>query len=81
MKHISIRYHFIKYAVSENVINLIKIDEELNLTDDFIKVISFDKFSKQRTTLKILQQRVRSNNNSYLCSFSLTCYQLRFSSR
>jgi hypothetical protein len=51
VKHIDIRYHFVKQVVSEKELKLVKIDKELNLANGFTKVIPSDKFSRHRATL------------------------------
>jgi hypothetical protein len=54
VKHIDIRYHFIRQAVSDKMIELVKIDGKLNPADAFTKVIPFDSFSRHRAKLQIV---------------------------
>ena len=44
VKHIDIKYHFIKEAVSNKRIDLVKIDGKLNHTDALTKVIHLEVF-------------------------------------
>ena len=54
VKHIDIRYHFIRQAVADKQIELIKIDGKLNPADMLTKVIPFDSFSRHYAKLQIL---------------------------
>ena len=55
VKHIDIRYHFIRQAVSDKTFELVKIDGKLNPADAFTKVIPLESFSRHRATLQVLQ--------------------------
>jgi hypothetical protein len=44
VKHIDIRYRFLRQAMSEEIIELVKIDGKLNPVDAFTKVIHFESF-------------------------------------
>ena len=54
VKHIDIRYHFLRQAVSDKMIELVKIDGTLNPVDAFTKVISLDSFSRHRAKLQVV---------------------------
>ncbi|CAM6094648.1 unnamed protein product [Calypogeia fissa] len=54
VKHIDIRYHFIRQAVSDKQIELIKIEGKLNPTDMLTKVIPLESFSRHCAKLQIL---------------------------
>lgn len=54
VKHIDIQYHFIREAVSDKKIELVKIDGKLNPGDSFTKVIPLDSFARHRSTLQIV---------------------------
>ena len=54
VKHIDIRYHFIREAVYDKKIELVKIDGKLNPADAFTKVIPLESFSRHRSTLQIV---------------------------
>ena len=55
VKHNDIRYHFIKEAVFDKRIDLVKIDGRLNPADSLTKVIPLEVFSRHRDTLQVLQ--------------------------
>ncbi len=55
VKHIDIRYHFIRQVVSDDELKLVKIDGKLNPADALTKVIPLESFSKHCTTLLIVQ--------------------------
>ena len=55
VKHIGIRYHFIREAVFNKRIDLVKIDGKLNPADALTKVIHLEVFSRHRDTLQVLQ--------------------------
>ena len=57
VKHIDVRYHFIRQAVSDNLFELVKIDGKLNPADAFTKVIPLESFSRHRDVLQVLQLR------------------------
>jgi hypothetical protein len=59
VKHIDIKYHFIKQTVFEKELKFIKIDGELNPADGFTKVIPSKTNSRHRATLQILQWYVK----------------------
>ena len=44
VKHIDIRYHFLKQVVFDKMIELVKIDGTLNLANAFTKVIPLESF-------------------------------------
>ncbi|CAM6099455.1 unnamed protein product [Calypogeia fissa] len=54
VKHIDIRYHFIRQAVSDKQIELIKIEGKLNPADMLTKVIPLESFSRHCVKLQIL---------------------------
>ncbi|CAM6117598.1 unnamed protein product [Calypogeia fissa] len=54
VKHIDIRYHFIRQAVSDKQIELIKIEGKLNPADMLTKVIPLESFSRHCEKLQIL---------------------------
>ncbi len=51
VKHIDIQYHFIREAVFDKKIELVKIDGKLNLANAFTKVIPLESFLRHRSTL------------------------------
>ena len=57
VKHIDVRYHFIRQVVSDNLFELVKIDGKLNPADAFTKVIPLESFSRHRDVLQVLQLR------------------------
>ncbi|OAE25973.1 hypothetical protein AXG93_1712s1530 [Marchantia polymorpha subsp. ruderalis] len=50
VKRIDIQYHFIREAVSDKKIELVKIDGKLNPADAFIRVIPLESFARHRLT-------------------------------
>ncbi|OAE35430.1 hypothetical protein AXG93_2587s1450 [Marchantia polymorpha subsp. ruderalis] len=54
VKHIDIRYHFIKQAVFEKTIKLVKIDGKLNPADPLIKVIPLESFRRHCATMQVV---------------------------
>lgn len=56
VKHIDIRYHYIRQVVSDSALKLIKIDGKLNLADALTKVIPLEIFSKHCAKLQILHR-------------------------
>ena len=54
VKQIDIKYHFLRQAVSDKMIELVKIDGTLNLVDAFTKVIPLESFSRHRTKLQVV---------------------------
>lgn len=54
VKHIDIRYHFIRDAISDKLIELVKIDGKLNPADAFTKVIPLESFSRHCAKLQVL---------------------------
>ena len=54
VKHIDIRYHFLKQVVFDKMIELVKIDGTLNRADAFTKVIPLESFSRHRAKLQVL---------------------------
>ena len=54
MKHIDIRYHFLREAVSDKKIELVKIDGKLNPANAFTKVIFLDNFSRHCAKLQVV---------------------------
>ncbi|CAM6082590.1 unnamed protein product [Calypogeia fissa] len=56
VKHIDIKYHFIRQAVSDKQIELVKIDTKLNPADMFTKVIPLIDFSGHCARLQILHK-------------------------
>jgi hypothetical protein len=54
VKHIDIRYHFIRQVVSEGKVELVKIDGKLNPADMLTKVIPHGDFARHCDSLQIL---------------------------
>ncbi len=54
VKHIDIMYHFIRQAVFDKMIELVKIDGKLNPADAFTKVIPLESFLRHRAKLQIV---------------------------
>ena len=65
VKHIDIRYHFLRQAVSDKMIEIVKIDGKLNPVDAFTKVIPLESFQRHCVKLQVLHtwvaQVVRPN--------------------
>ena len=51
VKHIDVKYHYIRQIVSEKKIELVKIDGTLNPADGFTKVIPAESFARHRAKL------------------------------
>jgi hypothetical protein len=56
VKHIDIRYHFIRQAVSDNLLELVKIDGKLNPADALTKVIPLETFSRHCARVQVLHR-------------------------
>jgi hypothetical protein len=54
IKHIDIRYHFLRQAMSDKMIELVKINGKLNPPDAFTKVIHLESFQKHCVKLQVL---------------------------
>jgi ATP-binding cassette subfamily B (MDR/TAP) protein 1 len=55
VKHIDVRYHFLREVVADMQIKLVKIDGKLNPADIFTKVVPLVSFARHRTRLQIVQ--------------------------
>ena len=56
VKHIDIRYHFIREAISDKMIELVKINGQLNPADALTKVIPLETFKRHCVTMQVLQK-------------------------
>lgn len=56
VKHIYIRYHFIRQVVSNKMIELVKIDGKLNPADALTKVITLKIFRRNCATMQVLHE-------------------------
>lgn len=56
VKHIDIRYHFIREAVSDKTIELVKIDGKLNPADALTKVIPLESFRRHCATMQVVHR-------------------------
>ncbi|OAE22091.1 hypothetical protein AXG93_1175s1000 [Marchantia polymorpha subsp. ruderalis] len=54
VKHINIRYHFIREAMSDKTIELVKIDSKLNPTDALTKVVPLENFTRHCATMQVV---------------------------
>ena len=54
VKHIDVRYHFIRQAVSDNMLELVKIDGKLNPADALTKVIPLESFSRHCAKVQVV---------------------------
>ncbi|OAE30267.1 hypothetical protein AXG93_2956s1180 [Marchantia polymorpha subsp. ruderalis] len=54
VKHIDIRYHFIRQAVYDKTIELVKIDDKLNPADALTKVIPLWSFKRHCATMQVV---------------------------
>jgi ATP-binding cassette subfamily B (MDR/TAP) protein 1 len=54
VKHIDIRYHFLRQVVFDKMIELVKIDGKLNPSDALTKVIPLESFLRHRAMLQVL---------------------------
>jgi hypothetical protein len=59
IKHIDIRYHFLRHAIAEKIFELVKIDGKLNPADAFTKMIPLESFQRHCTKLQILHRGTR----------------------
>ncbi len=59
MKHIDVRYHFIRQVVSDNLLELVKIDGTLNPADALTKVIPLESFSRHCARVQVLHKSTR----------------------
>jgi hypothetical protein len=55
-KHIDVRYHFIREAIADGKIELVKIDGKLNPADSLTKVILAKSFARHRAKFQILHK-------------------------
>lgn len=56
VKHIDIRYHFIRQVVSDKTIELVKIDGKLNPADALTKVIPLESFKRHCATMQVVHR-------------------------
>ena len=56
VKHIDVRYHFIRQAVSDKMLELVKIDGKLNPADALTKVIPLESFQRHRARVQVLHK-------------------------
>lgn len=56
MKHIDIMYHFIKQAMFDKTIELIKIEVKLNPAHVLIKVITLESFTRHFHIMQIVHE-------------------------
>ena len=56
-KHVDAHAHFVRHAVDEGKLNVVKIDTKINLADIFMKVVSKEKFECARTSLGLVKKR------------------------
>lgn len=54
VKHIDIRYHFIRQAMFEKTIELVKINGKLNPADALTKVILLESFRRHLATMQVM---------------------------
>lgn len=54
VKHIDIRYYFIRQTVFDKKIELVKINGELNPTDALTKVIPLESFRRHCATMQVV---------------------------
>lgn len=52
-KHIEVHYHYVHKNVKENVINIVKVNSEDNISDIFTKALCKEKCEKFRYTLNL----------------------------
>ena len=55
-KHIDVRYHFIREAIADGKIELVKIDGKLNPADSLTKVIPTKSFTRHHVKFQILHK-------------------------
>ena len=53
-KHIEVQYHYINENYENGIIDIVKIDTSLNLTDMLTKSLDKTKFVKNRNALKLI---------------------------
>ena len=51
MKHIDIRYHFVRDAVDDGLVSLLKIHTDTNLKDVLTKSVTREKFNWSKASL------------------------------
>ena len=56
-KHVDAHAHFVRHAVDEGKLNVVKIDTKINLVDICTKVVAKDKFECARTSLGLVKKR------------------------
>ncbi len=54
MKHIDVRYHFVRDVVANMQVKLVKIDGKLNPAHIFTKVLSLVSFARHRIRFQII---------------------------
>ena len=54
VKHIDVRYYFVKEIVCKEKIELLKIEGKLNPVNIFTKMLPFEAFIKHRTRINLL---------------------------
>ena len=54
VKHIDVRYHFIRQVVSDKMLELVKIDGKLNPADALTKVIPLESFLRHCAKMQVL---------------------------
>jgi hypothetical protein len=55
-RHIALRYHYVKNAAQENILELTYVQTDLNVADHFTKALGRIKFEKFRGTLGIVSR-------------------------
>lgn len=56
-KHVDAHAHFVRHAVEEGKLNVVKIDTKINPADIFTKVVAKEKFECARTSLGLVKKR------------------------
>ncbi len=56
VKHIDVRYHFIRHVVFDNMLELVKIDGTLNPADVLTKVIPLESFLRHCARVQVLHR-------------------------
>lgn len=57
VKHIDIKYHFIRQEVSGKTIELVKIDGKFNPTNALTKVIHLESFRQQCVIMQVVHKK------------------------
>lgn len=58
VKHIKLKYHFIRQVVSKGRLELVNIDGKLNPTNALIKIIISKSFVRHHAKLQILHKKL-----------------------